>query len=149
MSLSDSQRLQGPVIHPCKYEIILQKGDNYTFTCKSNRSEVEFAKQDIPEELSTLNLIHKNKTVNEDEYRYQTSLELYDVDEYNIGYYACFDTSVRANVNDILNNLTREPNNTEHISFIYIYVDGETKLILKIIQNLVDTVITSVFDIIN
>lgn len=123
MSLSDDLQLNGPVISPCQSEIILQKGQNFTLTCKG-KSKVHFKQQEIPEEVIgpfTKEQIYK--TVPTDEYEFQTSLELYHIDQFAIGYYACFDDTV--NGTEILNNLIGEPNNTEHISFIYIYVNGE------------------------
>lgn len=76
--------------------------------------------QEIPEEvIGPFNKVLKYK----DEYKFEAALELYHIDQFAIGYYACFDDTV--NGSEILNNLIGEPNNTEHISFIYIYVNGE------------------------
>lgn len=48
-----------------------------------------------------------------------------NVDQYAIGYYACSDESVDE---DIVNKITEEPENNEHVSYIYVYVNGEDKL---------------------
>ncbi|KAJ8727036.1 hypothetical protein PYW08_015433 [Mythimna loreyi] len=122
-TLPDDLQSNGPIISPCKKEIILQKGQNYTLKCKGKR-EVQFKQQEVPEEIiGPFRIESKNTTARLDgEYWFETVLELYNVDQFAIGYYACFDDTV--NGTDILNNLTEEPNNTEHITFIYIYVAG-------------------------
>lgn len=125
MVLSDDLRTNGPIINPCKKEIILQKGQNYTLKCRG-KTGVQIKQQEVPEEvIGPFRLESKNSSdVLDDEYWFETVLELYNVDQFSIGYYACFDDTV--NGSEILNNLTEEPNNTEHITFIYIYVAGET-----------------------
>lgn len=85
--------------------------------------------QEIPEEvIGPFSKELKYKTVQADEYKFEVALELYHIDQFAIGYYACFDDTV--NGSEILNNLIEEPNNTEHISFIYIYVNGEINWVL-------------------
>ncbi|CAH0628823.1 unnamed protein product [Chrysodeixis includens] len=126
LSLSDDPQLNGPVISPCQSEIILQKGQNFTIKCKG-KTKVHIKQQEIPEEVIgpfSKELIYKN--VYSDEYKFEAALELYHIDQFAIGYYACFDDTV--NGSEILNNLIGEPNNTEHISFIYIYVNGSDSL---------------------
>lgn len=58
----------------------------------------------------------------EEGFSFQKTLNLYNVDQYAIGYYACSDYFVHEN---IVNNITEEPENTEHVSYIYVYVNGE------------------------
>lgn len=129
LSLSDDLRTNGPIISPCKSEIILQKGQNYTLKCKG-KTAVQIKQQEVPEEVIGPFSVESRNTSGRlaGEYWFETVLELYNVDQFAIGYYACFDDAV--NGSDILNNLTDEPNNTEHIAFIYIYVAGEIGFIL-------------------
>ncbi|XP_026747230.1 vascular endothelial growth factor receptor 1 isoform X3 [Trichoplusia ni] len=123
---SDDLQLNGPVISPCQSEIILQKGQNFTINCKG-KTKVHIKQQEIPEEvIGPFSKELKYKTVQADEYKFEAALELYHIDQFAIGYYACFDDTV--NGSEILNNLIEEPNNTEHISFIYIYVNGSDSL---------------------
>lgn len=56
-------------------------------------------------------------------YKYVEALHLYNVDQFAVGYYACFDNTIDSS--DYLTEIIEEPNNTEHISFVYIYVNGE------------------------
>ncbi|XP_075972982.1 PDGF- and VEGF-receptor related isoform X3 [Anticarsia gemmatalis] len=123
----DSQRLNGPIIEPCKSEIILQKGQNFTITCKG-KHPVEFKQQETPEDLISLNLSQSKQSINEGGYKYRTDLELSNVDQYTIGYYACFYESVKTSISNILNTFTEEPSNTKQIAYIYIYVNGTDSL---------------------
>lgn len=123
LSLSDDLRQNGPIISPCQSEIILEAGQNFTLTCRG-KTPLNFKQQEVPEEvIGPFRIEQKNTSDLDDESMFETVLELYNVDRFAIGYYACFDDTV--NGSDILNNLTEEPNNTEHIAFIYIYVAGE------------------------
>ncbi|XP_049697170.2 vascular endothelial growth factor receptor 1 isoform X2 [Helicoverpa armigera] len=123
---SDDLRPIGPIISPCQKEIILQKGQNYTLTCKG-KTPVQIKQQEVPEEvIGDFRMVQRNMSGLVDEYKFGTILDLFNVDQYAIGYYACFDDTV--NGTDILNNLVEEPNNTEHITFIYIYVNGSGSL---------------------
>lgn len=57
---------------------------------------------------------------------YEVALDLYNVDHFAVGYYACFDDTVDSS--NVLKNIVEEPVNTPHISYIYIYVNGESWL---------------------
>ena len=136
LSLSDGQQTNGPIITLCsKSEIksnnILQKGQNYTIKCKG-KTPVQIKQQEVPEEVIGPFQIKSGNASSPlvGEYRFETVVELCYVDQFAIGYFACFDDTV--NGSDILNNLTEEPNNTEHITFIYIYVAGEIGFVLTI-----------------
>lgn len=56
-------------------------------------------------------------------YKYEEALHLYNVDQFAVGYYACFDTTIDSR--DVLTEINEEPNNTAHISYVYVYVNGE------------------------
>lgn len=68
-------------------------------------------------------MIERNVTSSDDQYEFETALDLYNVDQFAVGYYACFDNTV--NVKDILSNLMHEPVNNKHVTYLYVYVDGE------------------------
>ncbi|CAH2062831.1 unnamed protein product, partial [Iphiclides podalirius] len=124
---TDVYETDGPVIVPSKKEIILQKGQNFTLICKGN-NELQIKQQEIPEEIVD-SLFNKTQTTvasSDPRYKYQTELSLYNVDQFAIGYYACFDNS--ANGDDLLNNLMEEPDDTEHVTYFYIYVNGTNTL---------------------
>lgn len=91
---------------------------------------MQFEQQDQPEEvIGSFYIEQRNITlIDEDEYNFESVFELYNVDQFAIGYYACFDDTV--NGSEVLNNLIEEPNNTAHIAFIYIYVNGEIGFVL-------------------
>ncbi|XP_050561609.1 vascular endothelial growth factor receptor 1 isoform X4 [Spodoptera frugiperda] len=123
---TDDLRQNGPIISPCQSEIILEAGQNFTLTCRG-KTPLNFKQQEVPEEvIGPFRIEQKNTSDLDDESMFETVLELYNVDRFAIGYYACYDDTV--NGSDILNNLTEEPNNTEHIAFIYIYVAGTDSL---------------------
>ncbi|CAH2092052.1 unnamed protein product [Euphydryas editha] len=67
---------------------------------------------------------------------FEVALDLYNVDIFTVGYYACFDRSV----NDayFLKNIMVEPVNTNNISYIYIYVN-ETKSLLAPMREVIIT----------
>lgn len=116
--------MEGPIIEPSLKEIVLVKGQNFTIKCKGF-SELDFKQQEIPEEIVG-SLFNKSITTVEnidDIYKYEIELNLYNVDQFAIGYYACFDTTLKAD--DLLNNLMEEPKDTEHVTYIYVYVNGE------------------------
>ncbi|XP_045491970.1 vascular endothelial growth factor receptor 1 isoform X3 [Colias croceus] len=123
LAYSDAQQINGPVITPLKKEIILQKGQNFTISCKSDKP-VEIKQQEIPEEvIESFYMVQRNKTVIEGDNKvYQTILDLINVDQYAVGYYACFEKDLDPNT--ILNDLREEPTNTDQVSYIYVYVDG-------------------------
>ncbi|CAH1635238.1 unnamed protein product [Spodoptera littoralis] len=123
---TDNLRQNGPIISPCQSEIILEAGQNFTLTCRG-KTPLNFKQQEVPEEvIGPFRIEQKNTSDLDDESMFETVLELYNVDRFAIGYYACYDDTV--NGSDILNNLIEEPNNTEHIAFIYIYVAGTDSL---------------------
>lgn len=111
---------------------MLQKGQNFSLTCKA-KFAVELKQQDIPEEITTINMKVRNELIADGEYKFRTVLELYNVDQYTVGFYACYDK--RINIKNVLNNLTEVPENTEQISFFYIYVNGEIILQKTLIVN--------------
>ncbi|XP_026765009.2 LOW QUALITY PROTEIN: vascular endothelial growth factor receptor 1 [Galleria mellonella] len=119
----------GPQISPCLNEIVLVKGQNFTIRCKGKR-HVQVKQQNIEEEGLGNKFVKKirNVTSVDTEYSYETVLDLYNVDQYAVGYYACYDDTV--NETDILNNLMEEPPNTEHVTYIYIYVNGTDNLLV-------------------
>ncbi|XP_045763363.1 vascular endothelial growth factor receptor 1 isoform X3 [Maniola jurtina] len=136
--LADKE-IKGPVIIPSKSDVILRSGQNFTIFCKS-RMPVQIKQQHIPEnDVGPFYKKHRNITSSDDSIlnEFETALDLYNVDRYAIGYYACFDSSV--NESSVLNNLQKEPNNTEHISYIYIYVDDTGKLFAPMREMVIST----------
>ncbi|XP_039745635.1 vascular endothelial growth factor receptor 1 isoform X2 [Pararge aegeria] len=125
--LADKE-IKGPVILPNMKEYILKSGQNFTIFCKSSMP-VQIKQQHIPEnDLGHFTKKQRNITSSDDNMlnEFETALDLYNVDRYAIGYYVCFDNTV--NEKTVLYNILREPNNTEHVSYIYIYVDDTGKL---------------------
>lgn len=119
----------GPVIIPNKCEITLRKGQNYTLYCRSNKL-ISIEQQEIPEEMvEPFHKVQRNVTSSDNTYKYEIALDLYNVNQFTVGYYACFDFNI--NSSDIFRNMLEEPVNTDHISYIYIYVDGEPFVILR------------------
>ncbi|XP_063823350.1 vascular endothelial growth factor receptor 1 isoform X2 [Ostrinia nubilalis] len=108
--------LIGPNLYPKKNEIILRKGQNFTFTCNGNRP-LDIKQQVLPEDCLTEFVMELD-----DEDPLNVSLTLYNVDYCAVGYYACFDDTI--DPQDILTNFIEEPNNTEHVTYTYVYVDG-------------------------
>lgn len=64
--------------------------------------------------------------VNEDLHEYEVGLSLYNVDHSAVGYYGCFDSTIDSQ--QVLKEIDKEPNDTNHISYIYIYVNGEAQI---------------------
>ncbi|XP_060800546.1 vascular endothelial growth factor receptor 1 isoform X2 [Amyelois transitella] len=126
---TEAQETSGPIINTMESEIILQRGQNFTLSCKGHRP-VEFTQQILGEDGfgTSFQKISRNMTGknSDSKYMYQTELDLIDVDQYAVGYYACFDNTI--NSSEILNDIMEEPNNTEHVSYIYIYVNGTDNL---------------------
>lgn len=120
--VSDIQEMSGPVINPSSSEITLQSGQNYTLYCKGKRP-VRLKQQEVPEEVTGL-FNSSERVVSENESEYEVALDLFNVDQFAVGYYACFDNTV--NSIEALNNIIEEPVNTPHVSYIYIYVNGES-----------------------
>lgn len=81
--------------------------------------------QDIPEEVTSNFKTVMNQSVNEDLNEYEVALSLYNVDRLAVGYYGCFDSEAQSQ--QVLREITKELNDTNHISFIYIYVNGEVQ----------------------
>ncbi|KAM3968141.1 LOW QUALITY PROTEIN: PDGF- and VEGF-receptor related [Aphomia sociella] len=128
-SVRDAQDTIGPKISPCLKEIILQKGQNFTLQCKGERP-VQFKQQNIEEEGLGNAFFKKMRNASslDMQYTYETALDLYNVDQYAVGYYACYDDTV--NETDLLNHLMEEASNTEHVTYIYIYVNGTDNLLV-------------------
>lgn len=124
--ISDTQDVDGPIFTtPNKSEIILQAGQNYTLLCRANRP-VTIKQQDIPEEVtSNFTAVMQNVKLNEDLNEYEVALSLYNVDHSAVGYYGCFDSTVDSQ--QVLKDIDKEPSNTKHISYIYVYVNGEVQ----------------------
>ncbi|XP_041972699.1 vascular endothelial growth factor receptor 1 isoform X2 [Aricia agestis] len=117
----DEHLHEGPFIIPATSEIILKKGQNFTIFCNAN-APVVIKQQEIPEESTdTFKKVFRNLSSTDLDYRYKAALDLYNVDQFSVGYYACFDEA--ADENHILNNLLEEPQNNEHAAYIYVYVD--------------------------
>lgn len=72
----------------------------------------------------------------DDEDPLNVSLTLYNIDYCAVGYYACFDDTV--DIYEILTTIIEEPTNTEHATFTYVFVDGETN-VPNTISYVVDT----------
>lgn len=120
----DTPIIDGPIIIPQKSEIIIQNGANYTLICKGNKDHLQFKQQEILDSIT--HPFEKNERTissSDDEYGYEIALDLINVNEFAVGYYACFDDTV--NPSDVLKEINEEPVNTEHISYIYVYVNGE------------------------
>lgn len=130
--VTETSNINGPIIIPNKTEIILQNGENFTLTCKSNRF-IQFKQQDQAEDMTLpFEIIKRTIAPTEAEYPYVIELDLLNVNEHAVGYFACFDDTIYADDVLELNSLKSEPNNTDHITYIYIYVNGERKKLLKI-----------------
>lgn len=84
---------------------------------------MQFKQQNILGEENTGGKFKKKQNTSSNSNMYEAELNLYEVDQYAVGYYACYDDTV--NDNEILNHISEEPNNTQHITYIYIYVNGE------------------------
>ncbi|XP_050672599.1 vascular endothelial growth factor receptor 1 isoform X2 [Leptidea sinapis] len=119
----DIQQNKGPVIISSEKELILQKGQNYTIICRAN-TPVQIKQQEISEDvISLFNMTQRNMPSSDPMYLYETALDLTNVDQLAVGYYACFDNTTK-NDSEILNNFVEEPKDNEHVSYIYIYVNG-------------------------
>ncbi|CAH0397497.1 unnamed protein product [Chilo suppressalis] len=128
----DQEDIDGPIIIPQKTEVVLQQGQNFTLICRGKR-RLQIRQQEIPEELigafSMEERILESTDVN---YPFEIALDLFNVDQYAVGYYACYDDAVDSD--NILNDLMEEPSNTEHISYIYIYVNGTDVLFAPMLE---------------
>ncbi|XP_047522609.1 vascular endothelial growth factor receptor 1 isoform X1 [Pieris napi] len=115
----------GPIIIPSTDEITLEKGQNFTIICRSNK-KVQIKQQELPEYSNQLLNEQTTVALSDSKYKYETVLELVNVSRISVGYYACFDESV--NETAILTNIREEPTNTDHVAYIYIYVNGTDSL---------------------
>lgn len=120
----------GPRITPCAIEVLLHSGQNYTLKCQADTPVKFIQDYDREEQIGSYNYTQRSvEMTNESaEYKYETYLELLNVDRYAIRYYACIRTNTSVDEN-VFSNLVEEPNNSKNISYIYIYVDGENILI--------------------
>ncbi|XP_050342189.1 vascular endothelial growth factor receptor 1 isoform X3 [Nymphalis io] len=126
----------GPTIIPNKNEIILKEGQNFTIYCKWNHP-VQIKQQEIGEERTgSFEMVLRDVSSPNDPNVYESALDLYNVDKFTVGYYACFNKTV--NETDFLKNIMEEPVNTKNISYIYIYVD-ETNSLLAPMREVVIT----------
>ncbi|XP_048480770.1 vascular endothelial growth factor receptor 1 isoform X3 [Plutella xylostella] len=136
----DNRPSDGPKIYPTQSEVVLQKGQNYTFFCSGKR-ELTFKQQEVPEEAYQTSF-QTNMTVemtsHDPESHYKVALHLYNVDDYAIGYYACFDDTVTDT--EFLSDIKEEPRNTPHISYIYVYVNGTESLLAPMKEVVIATV---------
>lgn len=115
-------------------EIVFQKGQNITLTCKGD-TELQFKQQHISEEVtSDFKIVNTSSQISEEGFSFESKLELYNIDQFAIGYYACADNTV--NISDFITKITKDAINSEHVSFIYVYVNGEDKKFCKIIAQL-------------
>ncbi|XP_064075126.1 vascular endothelial growth factor receptor 1 isoform X3 [Vanessa tameamea] len=140
MSLSNStgpdNETSGPNIIPNKNEIILKEGQNFTIYCKWNHP-VQIKQQEIGEEKTgSFEMVLRDVSSPDDPNVFESALDLYNVDKFTVGYYACFNKSL--NETDFLKNIMEEPFNTNNISYIYIYVD-ETNSLLAPMREVVIT----------
>ncbi|CAF4936226.1 unnamed protein product [Pieris macdunnoughi] len=115
----------GPIIIPSTDEITLEKGQNFTIICRSNK-KVQIKQQELPEYSNQLLNEQTTVALSDSKYKYETVLDLVNVSRISVGYYACFDESV--NETAILTNIREEPTNTDHVAYIYIYVNGTDSL---------------------
>ncbi|XP_073965486.1 PDGF- and VEGF-receptor related isoform X3 [Choristoneura fumiferana] len=123
---SDAQLLDGPIIL-APNEIKLEKGQNYTIRCKGKRP-LQFKQQEMAEEnFSSFSKTLRNVAPSDDEYEFEIALDIYNVDQFAVGYFACFDDQV--DKSEVLTNLLKEPTNTEHISYTYVFVNDPNNLI--------------------
>lgn len=100
-------------------------GQNFTLTCKGKRP-IEIKQQSIPEEVvGSFNKELREVVPSDSQYPYEIALDLHSVDQYAVGYYACFDDIVRNYSHAMLADIMEEPTDTPHVTFIYIYVNGE------------------------
>lgn len=87
---------RGPIIKPNYREIILKEGQNYTLSCKWNRP-VQIKQQDIGEEKTgSFEMLLRDMPSSNETNEFEVALDLYNVDKFTVGYYACFDRSIRA-----------------------------------------------------
>lgn len=91
--------------------------------CRSNLP-VYIKQQEIPEEItSNFTTVLQDFNWIEDTNEYEVVLNLYNVDHSAVGYYGCYDNTVDSE--KVLTEIDHELVNTKHISYVYIYVNGE------------------------
>ncbi|XP_047989746.1 vascular endothelial growth factor receptor 1 isoform X2 [Leguminivora glycinivorella] len=124
--ISDAQQISGPIIMSPN-EILLQYKQNYTIHCKGKRP-INFTIQEAAEDEETdFKKILRKVAPSDNEYEYEIALDLYSVDPFSVGYYACHDDTV--DPSQIFNELVEEPTNNEHISYTYVYVNDPQNII--------------------
>ncbi|XP_061705835.1 vascular endothelial growth factor receptor 1 isoform X3 [Cydia pomonella] len=124
--ISDAQQISGPIIMSPN-EILLQNKQNYTIHCKGKRP-INFTIQEAAEDEDTdFKKILRKVAPSDNEYEYEIALDLYSVDPFAVGYYACHDDQVDPSL--IFNDLVEEPTNTQHISYTYVYVNDSQNVI--------------------
>lgn len=85
---------------------------------------IQFKRQEVAEDGIENFRTEQREIISSDEnHKFEIALDLFNVDEFAVGYYACFDSTV--NSSHVLSEISEEPNNTAHISYIYVYVNGE------------------------
>ncbi|XP_063636171.1 vascular endothelial growth factor receptor 1 isoform X3 [Cydia splendana] len=124
--ISDAQQISGPIILSPN-EILLQNKQNYTIHCKGKRP-INFTIQEAAEDEDTdFKKILRKVAPSDNEYEYEIALDLFSVDPFAVGYYACHDDQV--DPSQIFTDLVEEPTNNEHISYTYVYVNDPQNLI--------------------
>ncbi|XP_063530528.1 vascular endothelial growth factor receptor 1 isoform X4 [Cydia strobilella] len=124
--ISDAQQINGPIIMSSN-EILLQNKQNYTIHCKGKRP-INFTIQEAAEDEDTdFKKILRKVAPSDNEYEHEIALDLFSVDPFAVGYYACHDDQV--DPSQIFNDLVEEPINNEHISYTYVYVNDSQNLI--------------------
>ncbi|XP_063379614.1 vascular endothelial growth factor receptor 1 isoform X1 [Cydia fagiglandana] len=124
--ISDAQQISGPIIISPN-EILLQNKQNYTIHCKGKRP-INFTIQEAAEDEDTdFKKILRKVAPSDNEYEYEIALDLFSVDPFAVGYYACHDDQV--DPSQIFTDLVEEPTNNEHISYTYVYVNDPQNLI--------------------
>ncbi|GBP03773.1 Vascular endothelial growth factor receptor 1 [Eumeta japonica] len=129
----DDQHRDGPVIIPNGPELILDKNETVTLLCKGKRP-ISFTLQEAPEEdVGSFRTSERTYNTSEDaEYPYRAELRLHNVNEFAVRFYACHDRAVDAAA--LLSDMREEPRDTEHVSFIYVYVNGTESLLVSMVQ---------------
>ncbi|XP_023952476.2 vascular endothelial growth factor receptor 1 isoform X2 [Bicyclus anynana] len=136
------EEIKGPIILPNTNHVILKNGQNFTIYCKSFMP-VQIKQQHISEnDFGNFTMVQRNLTRDNTLNEFESALDLFNVDRYAIGYYVCFDNTV--NEKAVLHNILKEPNNTAHVSYIYIYVDDTGKLFAPMREIIMATVGTMV-----
>ncbi|KAJ2950586.1 hypothetical protein O0L34_g8837 [Tuta absoluta] len=120
---ADAQDSNGPVIvSPPNSEITLMYQQNYTLLCHG-KNPVRFVMQELLEESLENTFRTENRSgISNGGLGYWAALDLISVDRCAVRYYACIDDTI--DETRILQNIVEEPQNSEHVSYIYVYVNG-------------------------